>query len=167
MVPDRRAPRAAPTLGIVPVDRPPLSVLLVAGILGFLVAALGCFLQAAAWHGFPWGLVVALGLSVLVFVVCGWAAASPLGAVAAGATWVATVLLVDSWTRPEGDIVFTRRWTSTAWIYGGAALVLVAALLPYSAIARWTGHGTARPPGPWEPGGTGQPAPGRRRYTAP
>lgn len=111
-------------------------------LLGALVGAVGTFLQAArltlAGQGnlvLPYGIVIALALTAGVCAVGGLAVESRAGALAAGAGWLAVVVLSLS-PGPGGDVVLPARTLSYVWLFGGLLLVGMALTAPYELLGR-------------------------------
>lgn len=105
---------------------------------GFLVGAVGSFLQAArASVGsvqLPYGVVAALGLCLLVFVGAGVAARGRSGALAGLLGWLVVVVLL-ALPRREGDLVLASATYTYVWLYGGVLLGGLSLFLPYRVLA--------------------------------
>jgi len=95
----------------------------VAVLAGLGAGLLGSFAHAATSYGLPVGLFAALGLSVGVFAVARLATASRTPVVGAVLGW-ATMVLLLSVQRPEGDLVVPGTAQGYFWLLGG---MLVAA----------------------------------------
>lgn len=130
-------------------------LLLVTGM-GALAAAVGSFLQAVKMLPYglpemPWGVVVALVLSALVFLASGWWLLSRRGALAAALGWLVVVLLF-SIRRDEGDLVLAESMGSSIWLVGGAALAGLSTVPRYHPRRHGLDHEDfpdgERPPGP-------------------
>lgn len=110
----------------------------VAALAGAVTGLAGSFLQAARLTvgslTLPWGVVLALGSSVLVFVGAGLLIRSRRGAFAAGAGWLAAVASV-ALPRREGDLVLAAVGAVYVWLLGGAVLVGLALAPAYGALA--------------------------------
>lgn len=111
---------------------PRRSVLSLAGItlLGALAGAAGSFLQAARWGPLPWGVTVALGLSLVAFVLGGRAVGRVTGALSALAGWAGAVLVMLR-PRDEGDLVLANTATAYTWLLGGLLLAAASLTVPY------------------------------------
>ncbi|MFC7305041.1 DUF6113 family protein [Streptomyces monticola] len=94
-------------------------------VLGALAGAAGALVQGA-WSG--GGLVLALLGAAGLFYGGARATGTKGGAVAAGAGWLVTVLLLTA-SRPEGDFVFAAGLGSYVYLLGGMALAVMCATL--------------------------------------
>lgn len=95
-------------------------LLLPAVVAGAAAGLLGSFVHALTPVGLPLGMVVALALSVAVFVTCGLALGRR-GAVVSAGGWVVVVLLLST-QRPEGDLVVAGSAAGYVWLLGGTVL---------------------------------------------
>lgn len=105
-----------------------LHVLAVAA--GVAVGLLGSLVHPVRVAGIPVGLVIALLLSLTVFVGCGGGLRSRGGAAAAALGWLGPVLLLST-PRPEGDLVVPGNALGYAWLLGGTVLAGLAVAVPY------------------------------------
>ncbi len=114
---------------------------LLALVLGLLVAAVGTATHRTVWNGLPAGLVLALALTASTAVLCrAWAGLATLAGVAAG--WIIAVEVL-SLTASGGDVLMvdpgaTIRFAqaSVVWSWGGVAVLGVVAFLPRRWFAR-------------------------------
>lgn len=108
-------------------------------LLGALVGAVGTFLQAARLTlgalALPYGVVVALVLTVAACAAGGLAVASRAGALAAACGWLAVVVVSLS-PGPGGDVLLPARTLSYVWLLGGLLLVGMALTAPYALLAQ-------------------------------
>jgi Family of unknown function (DUF6113) len=123
----------------------------VARVLGYLLALvagaaaglLGSFTFAYTNASIPVGLLVALSLSLAVFVTAGLVLRSR-GAAAVGIVgWLVTVGLL-SLERPEGDLVVPASTLGYAWLLVGTVVAGLSLAVPYAALSA-DGNGRARP----------------------
>jgi len=89
---------------------------------GALAGLLGSFVHPRTFAHLPVGLVVALALSGLVFVMAGLLLGRP-GAIAAAGGWLVPVLLFAT-QRPEGDLVVPATLAGYGWLLGGFVLAV-------------------------------------------
>ena len=130
--------------------------LALAVLAGLGAGLLGSFAHAATSYGLPVGLVAALGLSVGVFAVARLATSSRAPVAGAVLGWASVVLLL-SVQRPEGDLVVPGTALGYGWLLGG--------MLVATATVSWP-PASPRPrppasPGPRPPASTGSSPPGR------
>lgn len=101
--------------------------------LGLALGLLGAIVAAARWHlgglAIPFGLVVALCVLAPIARACAWWVSSRLGALAVGAGWLATTLLVAS-SSPRGDVLLTNNWQSLTYLAGGTMIMAACATFP-------------------------------------
>ena len=109
-------------------------LLLAAAVAGAAAGLLGSFVHPLTVVLLPVGLLLAFALSAAVFVTAGLLL-GPRGAVAAGAGWVVTVLLLAS-PRPEGDLVVPGSVGGYVWLFGGTLLAAGCLALPYGRLPR-------------------------------
>jgi hypothetical protein len=103
--------------------------------LGGLVAGLvGSFVHAATAYGVPVGLLSGLGLSLAVFVTAGLTTRSRGSVTCAALGWASVVLLL-SVRRPEGDLVVPGTGLGYAWLLGGMVVTAAAVSWPYASTA--------------------------------
>lgn len=97
-------------------------------VLGVLAAVAGALVQSG-W--FPGGLVLALVGAVGLFWGGATLCRTRIGAVAPGAGWVITVVLLTA-SRPEGDFLFGAGFGSYVFLLGGmlAAVMCATIALP-------------------------------------
>jgi hypothetical protein len=103
----------------------------VAAVGGFGAGLLGSFVHAATSYGVPVGLLAALGLSLAVFATAGLATRSR-GPVAGAVVGWATVVLLLTVRRPEGDLVVPGTVLGYAWLLGGTVIAGAAVSWPYA-----------------------------------
>ncbi|MGC9535726.1 DUF6113 family protein [Streptomyces sp. UG1] len=94
-------------------------------VLGAVVGVAGALVQAA-W--FPGGLLLALAGEAGLLLGAGRAAGSRGGAVAPAGGWMISVVLL-TFRRPEGDLVFGVGASSYLFLLGGMALAVICATL--------------------------------------
>jgi hypothetical protein len=103
-------------------------------VLGGLAGVVGSFLQAVTVAfgplELPIGLVLALALSVGIFIWAGLATGSRIGAAVAFLSWLVAVVFM-SMKRSEGDLVLTAQLIPLAWIFGGMVLGTVCVYVRY------------------------------------
>lgn len=109
-------------------------LLLAAAVAGAAAGLLGSFVHPLNVLVLPVGLLLGYALSAAVFVTAGLLLGRA-GAVAAGAGWVVTVLLLAS-PRPEGDLVVPGSTTGYLWLFGGTLLAAGCMALPYPRLPR-------------------------------
>lgn len=109
-------------------------LLLLCVVVGFVVGAIGSFLQAVQLGPVPVGVVLAVGLTGLVLVGSGIGASSRAAAGACAVGWAAAVLLASS-PSGAGDLVVAATGRGLAWIGVGTAVVVASCVPPYSLIA--------------------------------
>ena len=107
-------------------------LLLAAAVAGAAAGLLGSFVHPLTVVLLPVGLLLAFALSAAVFVTAGLLLGRR-GAVAAGAGWVVTVLLLAS-PRPEGDLVVPGSAGGYVWLFGGTLLAAGCLALPYGRL---------------------------------
>ena len=120
-------------------------LLLAAAVAGAAAGLLGSFVHALTVVLLPVGLLLAFALSAAVFVTAGLLLGRG-GAVAAGAGWVVTVLLLAS-PRPEGDLVVPGSAGGYVWLFGGTLLAAGCLALPYGRLPRPSVQPSATPGG--------------------
>jgi hypothetical protein len=92
-------------------------------VLGVAVAVAGALVQSG-W--IPGGLLLALAGAAGLFLGGARAANSRAGAVAPGAGWVVTVVLLIA-SRPEGDFLFGPGIAPLVFLLGGISLAVICA----------------------------------------
>jgi hypothetical protein len=127
----------------------------VAVLAGLGAGLLGSFTHASTSYGLPVGLFAALGLCFGVFAMARVAATGRVPVAGAVLGW-ATVVLLLSVRRPEGDLVVPGTALGYCWLVGG--MLGAAATVSWPSLSRgaWS-----EPPGPWPPPSTGPSPPGR------
>ena len=120
-------------------------LLLAAAVAGAVAGLLGSFVHPLTVVLLPVGLLLAFALSAAVFVTAGLLLGRG-GAVAAGAGWVVTVLLLAS-PRPEGDLVVPGSAGGYVWLFGGTLLAAGCLALPDRRRPRPGVHPSATPGG--------------------
>lgn len=101
-------------------------------VLGLVVGAVGTVMHRVVVtdHLLPVGIVVAL-LAVLSGGVLARAWTSWGGVVGYGIGWVVAVQVLAS-KGPGGDLLVPNQTVGLVWVYGGMAVIAIAAFLPWS-----------------------------------
>ena len=110
---------------------------------GLACGLLGSFVHGYRFHGWPLGLIAALGLLLSVLVTSGLLAGTRAGAAVAAVCWLAMVVLLSS-PRPEGDLIVPGSGLGYAWLLGGMVVGVVGVLWPYPSRSQDPSGGAAQ-----------------------
>jgi hypothetical protein len=106
---------------------------LLAFVAGAVACVLGSFTFAYTDASVPVGLLVALSLSLAVFVTAGLAVGSRGAAAVAALGWLLPALLL-SVQRPEGDLVVPATTLGYCWLLLGLAVAGISVAVPYADV---------------------------------